>query len=354
MWGGEIALLLLFVDDLLITGNASSKIDEVKAQLSHKYKMKDLGKVTRYVGIDFVDTNNGMFIHQFAYCQSLLKDFDMQDCKGAAIPLPEGLDVSGATSSPEVEITHYCQLVGKLIYLTNTRPDLAYAVGILSRFMSAPQQNHLDAARHVLRYIKSTSDFGLFYPRSTTLSLTGYTDFDHAACKDTRRSIGAYLFQFAGGTVTWSSKRQSTISQSTTEAEYRALSEGAREAVFLKRLLQELNVTTDAQVTLNCQNQEVLSNVSEAEKPTLHDSQLTLHCDNQGAINLAKNPIFHARTKHIELQHHYIRERVLEGEVTLNYIPTAEQPADILTKALPRWKFEKHRDFIGLKSLQEF
>lgn len=314
--------------------------------------MKDLGMVTRYLGIDFVHTDKGIFLHQHDYCQNLLKDFDMQDCKEAAIPLPEGLDLS-ITTSLDVEVSYYCQLVGKLIYLTNTRPDLAYAVGILSRFMSSPQQHHLDAARHVLRYIKSTSELGLFYPRSTSLSLTGFTDSDHAACKITRRSIGAYVFQFAGGTVTWSSKRQSTVSQSTTEAEYRALSDGAREAVFLLRLLQELNMVPNTKAILHSQDQQVLTNMSKAQMPTHQDEHLRLHCDNQGAINLAKNPIFHARTKHVELHHHFIRERVLEGEISLNYIPTAEQPADILTKALPRWKFEKHRDFIGLKFLHE-
>lgn len=348
---GKIVILLLFVDDLLVTGNDPEMISAVKQQLSTKYKMKDLGFVTRYLGIEFVDTSDGIFLHQQTYCEQLLQDFDMTDCKAADVPLPAGTVLLSDTSTPDVDVTFYCKLIGKLIYLTNSRPDLAYAVGILSRFMTRPQQKHLDSARHVLRYVKSTLDYGLLFPRSATLSLTGYTDSDHAACKETRRSIGAYLFQFAGATVTWSSKRQSTVSQSTTEAEYRALSDGTREGVFLRRLLMELKFIPEPSVALNCQDQVVLSNLSTATQPTQQDIHLNLHCDNQGSINLARNPIFHSRTKHIELQHHYIRERLLEGEVQLHYIPTAAQPADILTKPLPRWKFEQHHTFLGLRPL---
>lgn len=140
--------------------------------------------------------------------------------------------------------------------------------------------------------MKSTLDYGLFFPRSAPIVLNGYTDSDHAACKETRRSIGAYVFQFAGGTVTWSSKRQSTVSQSTTEAEYRALSEGTREAVFLRRLLLELHFIPELRVALNCHDQAVLSSLSTAPHPTQQDIHLNLHCDNQGSINLAKNPVF--------------------------------------------------------------
>lgn len=349
---GNIVLLLLFVDDLLITGNNPTQIAEVKLQLSNKYKMKDLGLVHRYLGIEFQKTTSGIFIHQQNYSQKLLTDLDMQHCKPAAVPLPDGLILTSDTSTAEVDATHYCRIIGKLIYLTNTRPDLAYSVGILSRFMSRPQQKHLEASHHVLRYIKATTDYGLFFPKSDSLTLIGYTDSDHAACKETRRSIGAYLFQFAGSTITWSSKRQSTVSQSTTEAEYRALSEGAREGVFLRRLLAELHFIPAQTMDLHCQDTTLLSHLSHSV-PTSHDSHLTLHCDNQGSINLAKNPIFHARTKHIELQHHYVRERLLAGEILVKYIATSENPADMLTKALSKWKFEQHRSFIGMKSLQE-
>lgn len=220
--------------------------------------------------------------------------------------------------------------------------------------MSSPQQKYLEAGVHVLRYIKATSDFGLFYPRSSSLSLEGFTDSDQAACKETRRSIGAYLFKFAGGTITWSSKRQPIVSQSSTEAEYRELSEGAREAVFFRQLIHELWFIPQVQAILSCSDSEVLSNLSQAGTSTSLGSHLNLFCDNQGSINLAKNPIFHARTKHIEVQHHFIRECVLEGELKLcHIIPTSEQPADMLTKHLGRIKFHQHQSFIGLKFLQE-
>lgn len=198
------------------------------------------------------------------------------------------------------------------------------------------------------------------YRRSSTPHLAGYTrsagpwdlvgfmDADWGACQETRRSVGGYLFVFVGGPISWSSKRQTTVSRSSTESEYKSLSNGAQESVHLSRLLNELPITDELRVPIHCSSSTTLNNLSEASLPTTQDTHM--FCDNSGAIKLAKNPVFHARSKHIEISHHFVRERVLNGEISLEYIPTNDQPADILTKPLGRNKFEQHRDHIGIVS----
>lgn len=230
---------MLFVDDLLITGNSDDKINETKSQLRQRYEMKDLGPVTRYLGVQIDKLEEGYFLHQSDYTEQLLREAGMSDCRPSHIPLPEGTVLLSDMSSPHVDVTNYCCLVGKLIYLTNTRPDISYSVGVVSRFMASPQQAHLDSVLHILRYLRSTTQLGLLYRCNPTPHLAGYTrsagpwdlvgftNADWGACQETRRSVGGYLFIFAGGPISWSSKRQTTVSRSSTESEYKSLSNGA-------------------------------------------------------------------------------------------------------------------------------
>lgn len=346
--GDSIVLLLLYVDDLLITGNTPSRVAEVKKQLQEKYEMKDLGEIRKYLGVEFTHTPNGLFLHQQPYAEQILRDWDMLHCKPAHIPLPDGFITQSDTGTPSVDLSEYCKIVGKLLFLTTTRPDLSYSVGIAARFMSKPEQQHLDAVTHILRYIKATLDYGISFQRSNTLTLEGYTDADYLGCLDTRRSTSGYVFKLAAGPISWASKCQPTISDSTTKAEYKALSEATKEAVYLRRLLLELGSLPALLVPVGCKDSTIQSDLSNAHIPTIHD--VHLNCDNQGSIRLAQNPIFHARTKHIEAKHHFVRERILEGEVSLKYVATTEQHADIFTKQVCRQTFERHRDFLGVCS----
>lgn len=350
--GSQTAIILLFVDDLLLTGNSSSLISSLKQKLQAKYRMKDLGPVTRYLGVDFLTTSHGILLHQKPYALRFAEQYDLTSCKPVFTPLPENLTLSSSCDSPSVNSTLYCQLVGKLIYLTNTRPNISFSVGLVSRFMTSPHQTHLDAALHIVKYISTTPDLGIFYNRSGTLQLHGYTDSDWGnSCPDTRRSTGGYIFQLAGGPITWSSKRQPTVSRSTTEAEYRALSDGAQEAVYLKRLIQELIHVELPSTNVKCKDSQVTLDLSKAHIPTQHD--IHMYCDNASAIKLSRNPVFHARTKHLEVHHHFIRERVLEQEINIQHVSTHDQAADILTKVLPRQKFEKNRHQLGVRSVQQ-
>lgn len=237
-------------------------------------------------------------------------------------------------------------MVGKIIYLTNTRPDLSFAVGLVSRFMHNPKEDHMQATKHIFRYLRHTTHYGIFYRCNAPITLSAFTDADWATCPTPRRSVGAYLVTLGDNPISWHSKRQATASKSSTESEYLALSSGAQEAVYIRRLLLELQLLPDCEVFLQCTNDNIVS--------ALPSSQTTIHYDNDGAIKLARNPVFHARTKHIEVHHHFVRERVLEGEINIQYIPTDLQPADVLTKALSRPLFEKHRTALGVVDLSLF
>ena len=209
--------------------------------------------------------------------------------------------------------------------------------------MSSPQKAHLDAAHNILRYLKHSYDYRILFHHDVPLSLEGFTNADWGSCPETGRSIGAYLFKAAGGPISWMSKRQLTILRSSTESEYKALSDGVQEAVWISRLLIELQVLSQSPTSLHQTNSEIQTQL---------EPSLVIQCDNQSAIKLAKNPVFHARSKHIEIHHHFIRQRVLEGEIGLQFISTSQQPADILTKSLGITKFEHHRNTLNLYSLQ--
>lgn len=184
--GSTITILLLYVDDLLLIGNSALRISQIKQALSRKYEMKDLGALQRYLGVEFTRTEHSMQLNQSKYISDLLTEQNMLDCKHASTPLPEGFSTQSETHTPTVDRTLYCQIVGKLLYLTNTRPDLSYAVGIVARFMSAPQQQHLDAVRHILRYLRGTMNHGLFYKAGAPVVLEGFTDSAYLDCVETR------------------------------------------------------------------------------------------------------------------------------------------------------------------------
>ena len=205
---------------------------------------------------------------------------------------------------------------------TATRPDISFAVGVLSKVCTKPTTAHLTAAKRVLRYLKGTLNLALKYEKSVDSCLTGYSDADWAGDPDDRHSTSGYLFVMSGATISWSSRKQPTVSLSTAEAEYVALNAATQEAVWLQRLLEDLN--------------------DKLYKPTL------IMGDNQGAIAIARNPVFHARTKHIEIHHHFIREALHNRIIDLQYCPTNEMIADVLTKALSRNRFEQFRHLMGM------
>ena len=248
----------------------------------------------------------------------------MEDCKPSLTPLPEGLILSKNTDTPPIDATLYRMLVGKLLFLTKTHHDLTHVVSVVSRFMQHPQEAHLQAPKHILHYVRRYPDLGLFFKQGEENRLHGYTDTDYGQDIDDRISVGAYIFFLGNSPISWNSKKQSSTSRSSCESEYRALAQCSCEAIWIRRLLKELRILDD--------------------KPTY------LYCDNQSSIKLSYNPVFHEKSKHFEIDFHFTRQKVENNTIKVEFIPSQEQPTDILTKSLGRTKFENCRDRLHLYS----
>ncbi|XP_022001190.1 secreted RxLR effector protein 161-like [Helianthus annuus] len=235
--GSKLVVVLVYEDDLIITGDDKKGIEQLKRNVCVRFHMKDIGRLSHFLGLEIKYEERALILHQQKYCIDLLTRFGMLDCK----PINTPMDVTAklcADKGKELEDpTMYRKIVGSLIYLTLTRQDIAFEVGVLSRYVQNPRKPHLDAVRRVMRYVKMTLGFGIKFDGEVKLDLVGYCDADYAGDLDTRRSTTRYVFKLGRGVITWCSKRQPTISLSTTEAEYRAATMAAQEIVWLQLLL---------------------------------------------------------------------------------------------------------------------
>lgn len=328
----ERIIIALYVDDLLIATSKRVALNEVKKQLEKRFKIRDLGPLSYFLGISVKRHRPSriLSLSQEVYISEMLKTFNMEDSK--AVSTPEGdLDLEMPLNLTELQCssTLYRSIVGSLMYaMIATRPDIANAVRVLSTHLNDSSQEHFVAAKRVLRYLQGTRDLVITYDGNKGLTLKGFSDSDWAGDKRERRSVSGYVFMLAGAPVTWKSVKQRTVALSSTEAEYMGLCEAAKEAVWLRQLLTHVGIPQ--------------------ENPTI------IHEDNQGAIALAKNPQHHNRTKHIDIRFHYIRERVMKvKDIVLQYTPTANMIADIFTKRLTQEKFGRLRDLLNLKRYQQ-
>ncbi|CAL1400598.1 unnamed protein product [Linum trigynum] len=303
-----IVVLLIYVDDMIITGSDSDGIQELKKSLHGAFKLKDLGDVSYFLGLEVQRSSQGVFVSQKKYMADLLETAHYTDCKPVSTPMEQNLKLTRDSGDLMEDQSLYRSLVGSLIYLTHTRPDISYAVQVVSQFLGVARSQHLDAVHRILRYLKHTQDVGLFFPSAGEEVIEAFADADYAGCPDTRRSTSGWCVRVGRSLVSWRCKKQDRVSKSSTEAEYRSMSDVSSELVWLQRLLKELGV--------NC-------------RVPMH-----LYGDNTSAIQIALNPVLHDRTKHIEVHVHYIRQLVTEGRIQLSYLSTEDQPANILTKAL--------------------
>ncbi|WJX32793.1 hypothetical protein P8452_21078 [Trifolium repens] len=323
----HMLIICLYVDDLLVTGSSSIEIENFKSQMKCEFEMTDLGKLTYFLGMELLETPKGMILQQAKYATEILRKFEMLDCNSSVTPADTRAKIEEDTGSDAVDSTMFRQLIGSLRYLCQTRPDISYAVGYVSRFMSKPLKCHLLTAKRILRYINGTIHYGVVFPYSKDngkFELSGFSDADWCGDKVDRRSTSGYLFKFQNAPVSWCSKKQSVIALSSCEAEYVAGSLAACQANWQQSLLSEMNIIADTTVVLKI--------------------------DNKSAINLAKNPVSHGKSKHIETRFHFLRDQVTKGKLKLEYCSTDNQQADILTKAVKRDKFLKLRREMGVVS----
>ncbi len=235
--GNHLIILVLYVDDLILTGSDPKLITHVKSSLKQNFEMSDLGHLHYFLGLQVLQTKEGIFLSQSKYACDLVRRFHMEDCKPAPSPFQSGVKLSTTCTSPEVDATLYCQLVGSLLYLTHSRPDLSFAVGRVARYMQTPHESHWKAAKRILRYIRGTIQFGIHYSTGGKPLLVGFTDSDWVGDPDDRKSTAGYVFSLGSGPVTWACKKQQALALSSAEVEYRAAVDASHEALWLRQIL---------------------------------------------------------------------------------------------------------------------
>jgi len=330
---GVRIIMPIWVDDITLTSDSQSSIDNVIKQLSSHFKLRDLGSTSYLLGMEITRnrSQHSISLSQRQYIIDILDRFGMGDCKPVVTPMEPGLQLSKdmeATTEEEIAEMRsipYLNAVGALMYLaTNTRPDISYAVGVLARFNSNPGMAHWKAIKHLFCYLQGTKDKKLVYrPDNSKELFTSYADADHGGDKNSGKSTGGYLIKYASGAVSWSSKLQPLVALSTTEAEYIAAVEAGKEMIWMRQLLTEFGIQVkDASI---------------------------LRMDNQSAISVSKNPEHHGRMKHLDLRYYWLRDQVTLGVIIPLFVPSEEMPADLLTKSLCRVKVEKFRKMMGIE-----
>ena len=331
--GSVIVFLVLYVDDILLIGNDVAALQGIKVWLSSQFSMKDLGEASFILGMKiYRDRSKRLLgLSQSTYIDTMLKRFSMENSRKGYLPIASGVTLSKkdcATSPEERERMSripYASAVGSIMYaMTCTRPDVAYSLGVVSRYQSNPGEMHWKVVKSILKYLRNTKDQWLIYGESD-LKLVGYTDSSFQSDRDDSRSVSGFVFTLNGGAICWKSSKQSTVADSVCEAEYIAASDAAKEAVWLRKFLGELGVA-----------------------PSL-DGPVPVYCDSTGAIAQAKEPRSHHRTKHILRRYHLVREIVERGDIDLMKIDGKKNLADPFTKAIGIKEFDFCKWKMGIR-----
>ncbi|KAJ4717199.1 Retrovirus-related Pol polyprotein from transposon TNT 1-94 [Melia azedarach] len=326
---GSLIYLVLYVDDMLIAAENKSNVQKLKDLLSVEFEMKDLGAARKILGMEIYRdrSKKKLFLSQKGYIQKILSRFGMSTAKPIDTPSAANAHLSVAFAPKSVEEKEYvsrvpyASAVGSLMYaMVCSRPDLAQSVSVVSRFMGEPGKEHWQAVKRIFRYLKGTFDVGLIYGGDTQCLVTGFLDSDYAGDVDSRRSMTGYVFTLGSSVVSWKATLQPTVTLSTTEAEYMALTETAKEGIWLKGLVSDLG---------------------------LHHDQAIVYCDSLSAICLAKDQVHHERTKHIDVRYHFLRS---EKRIKVNKVGTADNPADMFTKPVSHSKFQHCLDLLNVRS----
>ncbi|CAL0307768.1 unnamed protein product [Lupinus luteus] len=321
--GSAVAYILLYVDDIILTASSDALRCSIMDLLSSEFAMKDLGPLNYFLGITVTRNKSGMFLSQHKYAKEIISRAGTTSCKPSKTPVDTKSKVSATSGSPFHDPTLYRSLAGALQYLTFTRPDISYAVQQVCLHMHDPRIDHMSTLKRIIRYVQGTLDYDLHLYSSPTSTLVSYTDADWGGCPDTRRSTSGYCVFLGDNLISWSSKRQPTLSRSSSEAEYRGVANVVSKSCWIRNLLLELQCPV--------------------HKATL------VYCDNVSAIYLSRNPVQHQRTKHVEMDIHFVREKVARGQVRVLHVPSRYQIADIFTKGLPLILFEDFRDSLSVQ-----
>ena len=299
---------------------------KIKDSLAQQYKLKDLGDLSYFLGVKVVqDISKGqVWIGQPSYIENVLERFGMEDAKPVETPVDPSQKLCKATDNCTLcDQEQYQSAVGSLLYLSvKTRPDITFAVSNVSRYCAKPTIQHWKAVKRIMRYLKGTQNLGILYKNDGSTEFIGYSDADWGGDIEDHKSTSGYSFHLSGGSISWSSRKESCVALSTAEAEYMALASATQEAVWLRGLAADMQVDSKG--------------------------PMVIYEDNQSAIAMSKNPQFHGRAKHIDIKFHYVRDQCNEKVIELEYCPTQDMIADILTKGLNQATFKRLRQMLGM------
>jgi hypothetical protein len=279
------------------------------------------GELTYFWGLQIKQTKEGTFVHQTKYTKDLLRRFGMENCKPIMTPMGASSTIEPDEDGEPVNQKEYRSMIGSLLYLTASRPDIQFSVCLCARFQASPRASHLQAVKRILRYIHGTQEFGIWFSASSYVSLRSFTDADLGGCKIDRKSTSGACHFLGNSLVAWSSRKQSSVALSTAESEYVAAASCCSQILWIVATLKDYGVT--------------LKNIP-------------LFCDNNSAISIAKNPVQHSRTKHIDIRYHFLRDHAEKGDVALHRVDTEYQLADIFTKPLDSSRFAYLRGELGV------
>ena len=326
--GGNTILIILYVDDITLLGNSLEEIKRLKATLCRRYEMTDLGEIDSYLGVQITRNRSAKYldINQSRYISEIISRFGMADANPARTPLPSGADthlIPHDRSATPQEIKYYQQIIGSLLYVQiGTRPDISFAVSRLAQYAYNPSSQHLRLAKYILAYLKGSAELKLRYDGANGEGLHGYSDSSYGDQTEDSHSTSGYVYLLGNAAISWSSRKQRTVAQSTTHAEYMALADAANQAAWYRNLLSEIGY--------------------EVSDP------IPLHGDNQGAVYLALNPVTGRKSKHISIKFHAIRQYIEDGLIELIRTPSLDMLADGLTKPHAHTRLREFVTGLGL------
>jgi len=313
---GRLMIAQIYVDDIVFGGMSNKMVQHFIQQMLSEFEMSLVGELTYFLGLQVKQMEDTIFISQSKYAKNIVKKFGMDNGGHKRTLAATHLKLTKYENGVVVDQSMYKSMIESLLYLTASRPDITFAVGVCARYQAEPKMSHLTQVKRILKYINSTSDYGIMYSHSENSMLIGYCNAEWVGSANDRKGTSGGCFFHRNNLISWFSKKQNCVSLSTAEAEYIAAGSSCSQLVWMKQMLKENNVEQNV---------------------------LTLYCDNLSAINISKNPIQHSRTKHIDVRQHFIRDLVEEKVVTLEHVDTEEQLANIFTKALDAKQFENLR-----------
>ncbi|KAM7466521.1 hypothetical protein LguiB_014083 [Lonicera macranthoides] len=319
-----IIVAQVYVDDIVFGSTSELHAQNFAKIMQTEFEMSMMGELNYFLGLQVKQFNSGIFISQTKYARDLVKRFGLENAKHVSTPLSVSTKLAKDVAGKKVDATLYRSMIGSLLYLTSSRPDILFSVCACARYQSEPKESHLSAVKRIVRYVNGTLSLGIWYTFDTSSSIVGYCDADWAGCTDDRKSTSGSCFYIGNNLVAWSSKKQNCISLSTAEAEYISAGSCSSQLLWLKQMLADYKV---------------------------EQGSMILFCDNMSAINISKNPVQHSRTKHIDIRHHFIRDLVDSKIIQIEYVDTKNQLADLFTKPLDKERFQELRKALGICSI---